>query len=61
MMTIKQLAERYPDPFEACLLLDYDNRLSVGCWISIDEENREGSFRWALIDDCNWYDTTEVT
>lgn len=39
------MTERYPDPFEACLLLDYKNRLSIGCWISIDEENREGSFR----------------
>ena len=39
------MAERYPDPFEACLLLDCYNRLSVGCWISVDDDNREGSFR----------------
>lgn len=39
------MAEHYPDPFEACLLLDYSGGLSVGCWISIDEKNRDGSFR----------------
>lgn len=39
------MTERHPDPFEACLLLDYSGGLSVGCWISIDEKNREGSFR----------------
>lgn len=38
------MTERYPDPFEACLLLDYNNRLTVGCWIARDEENREGKF-----------------
>lgn len=39
------MAERCPDPFEACLLLDYRNRLSIGCWITTDSNNREGSFR----------------
>lgn len=39
------MAERCPDPFEACLLLDYRNRLSIGCWITTDSDNREGSFR----------------
>ena len=38
------MTERYPDPFEACLLLDYNNRLTLGCWIARDEENREGKF-----------------
>lgn len=37
------MTERYPDPFEACLILDCKNRLSIGSWISTDEENREGN------------------
>lgn len=39
------MTERYPDPFEECLLLDKNGGLTAGCWISTDEENREGSFR----------------
>lgn len=51
------MAERYPDPFEAYLLLDYNNRLSVGRWISIDEENREGIFRQGH---CGVYEKDEI-
>ena len=39
------MAERYPDFYEVCLLLVYNNMLSVGCWISVDDDNRDGYFQ----------------
>lgn len=38
------IAERNPDPFEECLILDRNHALTAGSWISTDEENREGKF-----------------
>lgn len=34
--------------------------VKMGCGWCMDWDLKEIS-RWALIDDCNWYDTTEVT
>lgn len=51
------VSKRVPEPFEACILLDRNDRLSVGCWISTDDENKNGSFRQGH---CGVYEKDEI-
>ncbi len=51
------ISKRVPNLFEECILLDINGRLSVGCWISINEENKTGYFRQG---GCGEYEKDEI-